>query len=128
MEAAIAEAHKSQSVTTILGRRVLIPGLGSSRFGERSAAERIARNAPLQGSAADILKLAMLRCQELCEGRFAGKARMLLTVHDELVFEVVESDAKAFAEAAKTAMEKAYQLEVPLEVDVGISRSWADAH
>jgi DNA polymerase-1 len=127
MEGAIAEAKTRLWVQTILGRRIPIPALASSRYGERSAAERLARNAPIQGSAADILKLAMLACQKLCDGS-DGQARMLLTVHDELVFEVVESGAKDFAASVKSAMENAYQLSVPLEVDVGIATSWADAH
>jgi DNA polymerase-1 len=127
MQNLLAEAHKALAVTTILGRRVSIPALGARNYGERSAAERLARNAPIQGSAADILKLAMLRCQELCE-KSAGAARMLLTVHDELVFEVADERAQAFADEARHAMETAYRLAVPLQVDVGIAKSWADAH
>jgi DNA polymerase-1 len=127
MASAISEAHKTQSVSTLLGRRVQIPALGSSRYNDRAAAERLARNAPIQGTAADILKLAMLKCQALCDAS-DGRARMLLTVHDELVFEVVEADAEKFAASAREAMESAYQLAVPLQVDVGIAKSWADAH
>jgi DNA polymerase-1 len=127
MASAINEAHKSQSVSTLLGRRVQIPALASGRYNDRAAAERLARNAPIQGTAADILKLAMLRCQALCDAS-NGRARMLLTVHDELVFEVVEDDAQAFAAKVREAMESAYQLAVPLQVDVGIAKSWADAH
>jgi DNA polymerase-1 len=127
MQRQIADAHEKLAVTTILGRRVSIPALAAKNYAERSAAERLARNAPIQGSAADILKLAMLRCHELCEGS-AGKARMLLTVHDELVFEVVEAEARSFAEEARRAMESAYRLAVPLQVDVGIAKTWADAH
>jgi len=127
MTSAIAEAHKSLSVSTLLGRRVQIPALGSNRYNDRAAAERLARNAPIQGTAADILKLAMLACQKLCDAS-GGRARMLLTVHDELVFEVVETEAEGFAAAAREAMESAYRLAVPLQVDVGIAKSWADAH
>lgn len=127
MEGAISEARKSLLVTTLLGRRLPLPALGSRRWGERAAAERVARNAPIQGTAADILKLAMLRCQRLIE-QSGMQARMLLTVHDELVFEVIAKDAEAFAKAARTEMETAYDLRVPLKVDVGISETWAGAH
>jgi DNA polymerase-1 len=127
MARAIAAAHETLVVQTLLGRRIAIPQLAARRFNERSAAERLARNAPIQGTAADILKLAMLRCQELVDGA-GGCARMLLTVHDELVFEVRAERARAFAELARSAMEGAYPLTVPLAVDVGIAESWADAH
>ncbi len=125
MEGAIAEARRTQVLRTILGRRIPIPNITSGRYAERGAAERFARNAPIQGSAADILKLAMLRMQ-----RAAGPAgaRMLLTVHDELVFEIAEPDAPAFAELARREMEAAFELRVPLKVDVGISANWAGAH
>src|SRR5262245_63477050 len=116
MEGAIAEARRTQVLRTLLGRRIPIPMITSGRYAERGAAERFARNAPIQGSAADILKLAMLRMQ-----RAAGAhgARMLLTVHDELVFEVAEERAAAFGEVARGEMEGAYVLKVPLKVDVG---------
>jgi DNA polymerase-1 len=125
MEGAIAEARRTQVLRTILGRRIPIPMITSGRYFERSGAERFARNAPIQGSAADILKLAMLRMDAATQGT---RARMLLTVHDELVFEVPEEEAAAFAALAKREMEAAYQLAVPLRVDVGIAKSWAGAH
>ena len=78
MEGVIARAHKEQAVTTILGRRIPIPALASKRWSERGAAERLARNAPIQGSAADILKLAMIRAQKLLDAG-GTSARMLLT-------------------------------------------------
>jgi len=125
MEGAIAEARRTQTLRTILGRRIPIPNITSGRYAERAAAERFARNAPIQGSAADILKLAMLRMDAATRGT---AARMLLTVHDELVFEVPEADAPALAATAKREMEAAYELAVPLRVDVGIAKSWAGAH
>ncbi|MBI4511120.1 MAG: DNA polymerase I [Deltaproteobacteria bacterium] len=127
METVVAQAREHQHVRTILGRRLPIPGITSSRYPERSAAERLARNAPIQGGAADILKLAMNRVHQVLE---SGKlcARMLLSVHDELVFEVREDDAQALREAVKREMEAAFPLEVPLVVDIGIGRSWEDAH
>src|SRR5262249_3027713 len=105
--------------------RIPIPMITSGRYAERAGAERFARNAPIQGSAADILKLAMLRMDAVTRGT---PARMLLTVHDELVFEVPEGEAQAFAATAKAEMEGADQLAVPLKVDVGIAASWAGAH
>jgi DNA polymerase-1 len=127
MEHAIAEARKSLLVTTLLGRRLPLPALSSRRWGDRAAAERVARNAPIQGTAADLLKIAMLKCQKLVETG-GMQARMLLTVHDELVFEVIAADAERFAAAARVEMETAYDLKVPLKVDVGISETWAGAH
>jgi DNA polymerase-1 len=125
MEGAIAEARRTQVLRTLLGRRIPIPMITSGRYAERAAAERFARNAPIQGSAADILKLAMLRMHAACAGT---RARMLLTVHDELVFEVPEADAAGLAAVAKREMEAAFTLKVPLRVDVGISPTWAGAH
>jgi DNA polymerase-1 len=125
MEGAIAEARRTQVLRTLLGRRIPIPMITSGRYAERAAAERFARNAPIQGSAADILKLAMLRMHAALAGR---RARMLLTVHDELVFEVPEEEAGWLGEVAKREMEAAYQLRVPLKVDVGVSKTWAGAH
>ncbi len=129
MEGVIAEARLAGTVKTILGRKLPIPGIKSSRAQDRGAAERFARNAPIQGSAAEILKKAMLRLQRLIDaGGPAGSARMLLTVHDELVFEVPAGEAEAFAALARREMENAHDLAVPLKVDVGIADSWADAH
>jgi DNA polymerase-1 len=125
MEGAIAEARRTQTLRTLLGRRIPIPMITSGRYAERAAAERFARNAPIQGSAADILKLAMLRMAAATRGT---RARMLLTVHDELVFEVPADEAEAFAAVARREMEAAYALAVPLKVDVGIATSWAGAH
>ena len=127
MERVVAEAKQTLVVTTLLGRRLPIPGLDSDRQPVRAAAERLARNAPIQGSAADILKLAMLGCQRrIDEERLP--ARMILTVHDELVFEVPEAEASGFAAVAREVMELALPLSVPLRVDIGIARTWADAH
>jgi DNA polymerase-1 len=127
LEHMIEAARRTGSSTTILGRRRPIPDLTSRNHGLRAAAERVARNTPLQGSGADILKLAMLRAQEAIDG--AGlDARMVLTVHDELVFEVAAGQAEAIGARMREVMESAYALRVPLRVDVGIGGSWADAH
>jgi DNA polymerase-1 len=103
-----------------------LPEINAKRPQERSYAERIARNTPIQGSAADILKLAMLRvARGLAQ---FPKVRLLLTVHDELVFEVPEADLEAFRPWVKHEMESAYALDVPLVVDVHSGRTWGDAH
>ncbi len=110
---------------TLLGRRRFLPNLHSANRGLRFEAERVARNTPIQGAAADILKLAMVR---LGDDDAVPGARMVLTVHDELVFEVPEGRAKDAGEAIRESMEGAMKLAVPLVVDVGTGRSWAEAH
>ncbi|MFH0901619.1 MAG: DNA polymerase, partial [Pseudomonadota bacterium] len=127
MEGVIARARQDSQLTTILGRRLPTPGIAGARQPVRAAAERAARNAPIQGSAADILKLAMIRMQKLLDNG-DWRARMLLSVHDELVFEVAEVEARSFAERVREEMERAYDLRAPLKVDVGIAPTWAEAH
>jgi DNA polymerase-1 len=127
MERVIEEAMDSGVATTILGRRRPLRDLRSRNPNLRAAAERMARNTPIQGSAADIIKLAMLRCQARLERDFPA-ARMLLTVHDELVFEVPTEGAAALAEAVRQEMSAAYALSVPLVVDVGQGEDWLAAH
>jgi DNA polymerase-1 len=126
MDAMIAGARCTQSVSTLLGRTRALPEIASKRPQERNYAERIARNTPIQGSAADILKLAMLRVYRGLT-RFP-EVRLLLTVHDELVFEVPEADLDAFCPWVKREMEAAYELRVPLVVDVKSGPTWGDAH
>ena len=126
MDAMIADARRTQSVSTLLGRTRALPEINAKRPQERNYAERIARNTPIQGSAADILKLAMLRVARGLS-RFPD-VRLLLTVHDELVFEVPESSLEEFSPWVKHEMESAYELAVPLVVDVHAGRSWGDAH
>jgi DNA polymerase I len=126
MDAMIAEARRTQSVSTILGRTRSLPEIAAKRPQERNYAERIARNTPIQGSAADILKLAMLRVAKGL-GQFPG-ARLLLTVHDELVFEIPDAQVESFKPWVKHAMEHAYELSVPLVVEMQAGRTWGDAH
>ena len=123
----IEEAGRTGYVTTLLGRRRPLPDLRRRNPNLRNAAERMARNTPIQGSAADIIKLAMLRCQSRLEQDFPG-VRMLLTVHDELVFEAPEAQAETVASAMSDEMEQAWDLDVPLKVDVGIGPDWVEAH
>ena len=109
---------------TILGRTRHLPDLRSANRQLRAQAESIAVNTPIQGSAADLLKLAMVRLrQPVAEG-----VRMILTVHDELIFEVPEDQVQTASSRIRAAMENVMQLAVPLVVDIGTGRNWADAH
>ena len=104
-----------------------MPGINDKNPARRGFMERAAINAPLQGSAADIIKRAMIRMPAALAD--AGlKGRMLLQVHDELIFETPESELEATAEVAKRVMEGAAHLSVPLVVDTGSGATWADAH
>ncbi|AUX27310.1 DNA polymerase I [Sorangium cellulosum] len=124
MERTMADARRSESVRTLLGRRRLLPDLRSSDRMRRAQAERIAQNTPIQGTAADLLKLAMVRVPR----PVVPGARMVLTVHDELAFEVpVEAVDEAKARI-REAMESVFPLDVPLVVDIGHGPTWADAH
>ncbi len=125
MEQTVEGARQGEAVHTILGRRRFLPNLHSSNRGLRFEAERVAKNTPIQGSAADILKLAMIK---LGLGDVVPGARMILTVHDELVFEVPEKHVEEAKARIKEAMESAYALDVPLEVDVGAGKHWGEAH
>jgi DNA polymerase I len=127
MDEVVEQARGIGAATTVLGRRRPIPDLGSRNYQRRKAAERVAQNTPMQGSAADIMKLAMLRIRERLRAEKLPGA-MLLTVHDELVFEVPPEHADELAALARDEMEGAYRLEVPLRVDIGIADNWADAH
>jgi len=130
MDRAISEARRTGEVTTLLGRRRPLPEIYSSRVQDRNYAERIARNSPIQGSAADLLKIAMIRIDAAIErgDDVAAGAELLLTVHDELVFEVPEDRAAAFTPWVKSQMETVFTLKVPLVVEVGAGATWADAH
>jgi DNA polymerase-1 len=114
-------------VTTLFGRRLTIQGMTERNPARRSFAERQAINAPIQGTAADIIKRAMVRVPPaLAAAGLSG--RMLLQVHDELLFEVPEAEAEATAEVVRTTMEGAARMSVPLVADSGRRRSWAEAH
>jgi DNA polymerase-1 len=125
MERTVESARQGDAVRSLLGRRRFLPNLHSANRALRFEAERIARNMPIQGTAADILKLAMVAI-----GRDVAPdtARMVLTVHDELVFEVPERDANGAGERIRESMQNAMKLSVPLVVDVGWAKNWADAH
>jgi DNA polymerase-1 len=121
------EARIAGYVTTAFGRRCWIPGIADRNPARRSYAERQAINAPLQGGAADIIKRAMVRLPDAL-ARAGLRGRMLLQVHDELLFEAPEAEAAALAEVARDVMERAVTLSVPLVVETGTGRTWADAH
>lgn len=125
MEQTIDEARNGEAVRTILGRRRFLPNLHSSNRGLRFEAERVAKNTPIQGTAADILKIAMVK---LGLGDVVPGARMILTVHDELVFEVPTDLVEEAKTKIRAAMESALELDVPLDVDVGAGNHWGEAH
>ena len=110
---------------TLYGRRRLVPELTSSNGQMRSAAERVAVNMPIQGTAADIMKRAMIDVHAALDRM--PEARAILTVHDELLFEVPKAQADEAAELVRDTMQSAATLKVPLTVDVGIGENWKDA-
>jgi len=121
------QAAEQGFVTTLFGRKCPVPGIRDKNPNVKAFAERAAINAPIQGGAADIIKRAMLRLPDALAD--AGlNARMLLQVHDELVFEVPEAQAEAAKTLIKQVMEDAARLSVPLVVDIGAAKSWAAAH
>lgn len=125
IERTIDEGRRRGYVATILGRRRYMPGLVSGNYMLRAAAEREATNAPLQGSAADLMKLAMVRIDRAL--RTSGfDAAMLLQIHDELIFEVRSNQLNEVANLVRTHMERAIELSVPLEVTLKSGRSWYD--
>jgi DNA polymerase-1 len=126
IEATKAEVRRTGVTRTLLGRERPIPDINSRNPNARGFAERTAVNSPLQGTAADLIKLAMVRIDREMERR-GGRAAMLLQVHDELVFEAPADEAAEVAALAKREMEQVYRLEVPLLVDVGIGDNWRDA-
>jgi DNA polymerase-1 len=124
MERTMTEARRTESVHTLFGRRRPLQELRSTDRMRRAQAERIAQNTPIQGTAADLLKMAMVR---LAKPVVTG-ARMVLTVHDELAFEVPAQAAEEAAAKVREAMETVFPMDVPLLVEVGWGPTWADAH
>ncbi|TGD88545.1 DNA polymerase I [Mycolicibacterium sp. CH28] len=126
LQSVVDQARKDGYTSTVLGRRRYLPELDSSNRNVREAAERAALNAPIQGSAADIIKVAMIEVSEAL--RSSGlTSRMLLQVHDELLLEVAPGERDAVEELVRDKMGSAYPLDVPLEVSVGYGRSWDSA-
>jgi len=127
IEATITEARQRGYVSTVLGRRRYLPELGARDAAVRQFAERAAVNTPIQGSAADLIKRAMLEVQGRLRERGLD-AHMLLQVHDELLVEAREADAMAAADVVREAMEGVWPLRVPLRVDVHVGANWAEVH
>jgi DNA polymerase I len=126
LDATVTQARRDGYTSTILGRRRYLPDLASDSRQRRQMAERMALNAPIQGSAADLIKMAMVAVDRaMTEEGLAS--RMVLQVHDELVFEVAPGEGERLAELVRREMEGVYQLKVPLEVSMATGRSWAEA-
>ena len=126
MENVVREARDKGYVETLFHRRREIPDINSRNFNVRGFAERTAINSPIQGSAADILKIAMIRLdQALIDGNF--KTRMLLQVHDEIVLEVPENELETVKTLVKNIMESAIELSVPLKADESAGKTWYEA-
>lgn len=121
-----AKAAEKGYVETLLGRRLYLPEIKSSNAMRRKAAERVAINAPMQGTAADIIKIAMIGIDRIIQ--HSDEIKMIMQVHDELVFEVREDKVEHYSALIKAEMEKAIQLRVPLIAEVGIGDNWDEAH
>jgi DNA polymerase-1 len=127
LDKVVAEAKQSGYVYSALGRRRALAGLHSANRTERQQAERMARNTPIQGTAADILKVAMVAVARELRQR-AMRSKMLLTVHDELVFEAPPDEKPLLEEIVTDKMQNAIKLDVPLVIDRGWGQSWGEAH
>ena len=131
MEATKSDCRKHGFVKTIFGRKCFVVGINDKNPARRKFSERAAINAPIQGSAADIIKRAMIKInKDLAESNF--KSKMLLQVHDELVFETPVNEVKEISEFLKNIMEccnrPALELKIPLVVDIGYGDNWDEAH
>ena len=126
LQSVVVQARKTGYTETIWGRRRYLPDLTSDNRQRREMAERMALNAPIQGSAADLIKVAMLRTQEALDAS-SLRSRMLLQVHDELVFEVAPGERDDLEALVRRTMGGAADLLVPLDVSVGTGHSWHEA-
>ena len=123
----IERAREKGYAESLSGRRRYIPNIRARNFNERSFAERVAVNMPIQGTQADMIKIAMVRIHDriAAEGL---RSRMILQVHDELVFEVPEAEVEAMRKLVAEEMVAALPLEVPVEIEIGVGNNWLDAH
>jgi DNA polymerase-1 len=123
----VAQAKEQGYVSTLMGRRRWVPELKSSNFNTRSFGERVALNAPIQGTAADIIKLAMIRVRNrlLSEGL---EGRLVLQVHDELIVECPEQEADTVCRLVEEEMESVISLPVTLKAETAAGKSWAESH
>ena len=123
----VAEAEEKGYVSTVLNRRRYMPELRTAKGAERQYAERAAINAPIQGSAADLIKIAMVRLNAFLAEKHM-KTGLLLQVHDELLLEAPLDEVETVTGETKRIMENAYTLNVPLQVDIGVGRNWLESH
>jgi DNA polymerase-1 len=128
MERTRTQASEKGYVETLDGRRLYLPDIKSSNAMRRKGAERAAINAPMQGTAADIIKRAMIKVADWLLQPDAPRARIIMQVHDELVFEVHNDDVAAVSEQVRSLMEGSMELAVPLKVEVGVGKNWDEAH
>jgi DNA polymerase-1 len=128
LKTVVDDARKLGYTETVMGRRRYLPDLNHDNRQRREIAERMALNAPIQGSAADIIKQAMLNVNTALQNEKL-QSQLLLQVHDELILEIVDSEADKVTELVRREMGRAYPLKAPLDVSVGIGKSWhAAAH
>jgi DNA polymerase-1 len=127
MNRIVAQAKEDGYVSTVMGRRRPLPEINSSNFNQRSFGERVALNAPIQGTAADIIKLAMIRVQNRLKAQ-GLTGRLVLQVHDELIVECPREESEQVAALLKEEMEQVASLSVPLQADAQVGSCWADAH
>ena len=127
MDAVVEQAREQGFVSTLYGRRRWVPELKSSNFNTRSFGERVALNAPIQGTAADIIKLAMIRVRDRLKAE-GLEGRLVLQVHDELIVECPESEAETVCKLVEEEMEGVAALSVPLLSETHAGRSWAESH
>jgi DNA polymerase-1 len=123
LKTVVVKARENGYTQTILGRRRYLPDLNNENRQRREVAERAALNAPIQGSAADIIKIAMLNVDTEIT-KHGLKSRLLLQVHDELILEVAQGEEEKLKEIVSKQMSNAYKLNVPLDVNIGIGNSW----
>ena len=126
LQSVVEQARKVGYTQTIMGRRRYLPDLNHDNRQRREVAERMALNAPIQGSAADIIKVAMLNVEKAIVSADL-KSRLLLQVHDELIFEVATSEENELTEIVRLQMGKAFPLDAPLAVNIGVGVSWNEA-
>ena len=126
MDKVVAEAHETGYVTTMFGRRRPVPELKSSNFMQRSFGERIAMNSPIQGTAADIIKIAMIRVNQALRKENL-RSRLVLQVHDELLIETAKEEVEQVSAILEREMRQAAVLSVPLEVDMHTGENWYEA-
>jgi DNA polymerase-1 len=127
IDSVLEEAKKQGYVTTLMKRRRYLPEINSKNLSARQFAERTAINTPIQGTASDLIKVAMVAIDHRIT-REELKTKMIIQVHDELVFEVPESELEAVQKMVKEEMEEVVKLSIPLEVDVHWGKNWSEAH